>query len=264
MDGSDFTYFKSDRIVHLDDATTKTESVQMDSVKVLYGHLPYGFDKMFISDDLDDDTNGLGEDRYVLSIEELEQMERGEDEHGKFKDLWINKLNFTYYTVLRDPTDFVVANYYEESNMEKYRDLDEFIDHKLNRNVMTKYVAGADVKAWYNVQRRQSKTGDIEDLDINQNEYMTARANLINMGWIGLFENLEHSVDHLKYFWNLEVGSKINEKPVINQNFDKPLDVPLTQIQRELILKRNRWDKMLYELAVVLQQQQEIVIKYKA
>ena len=256
--------FKEEQIYHYnddDDEDLKELLVRpklddLNGIDVVYGYLPFGFDKIFISKDDINDHNA----KYVLSVEEMEDIENGNDEDGKLKDLWINKLNFTYYTILRDPIDFIIGNYYDGDNKEIYKDMDDFIDHKLNRNIQTKYICGDDLKTWYNPQSHH-KT--MNDFIVNGNEYMIARNNLISMGWIGLFEQLDESVKQLKWFWKLSQDYKSgNMKTEINKNFDKPFNVQLTVTQHDAIIKRNKWDLMLYDLAKVLYQQQQIVLKY--
>ena len=149
--------------------------------------------------------------------------------------------------MLRDPIDSAVATYYDGENRKKYKDFAEFIDDKSNQNLMTKYISGADVNAWYDVNMQN------EAKLINGNDYVMARNNLMSMGWIGLFNDLQNSVDQLAYFWNLEKNeNKIKTKAEINKNFDKPFNIKLTVSEHESILKRNKWDVMLYELAIVL------------
>eukprot|EP00483_Globobulimina_turgida_P009000 UN09018 len=139
-------------------------------------------------------------------------------------------------------------------NKEKYEDLEQFVEHKLNRNIMTKYLCGSHLNE------------NMENVLVNGNEYVVARNNLLSMGWIGLFEDLVSSVKQLQYFWKLsgENTMKISMETEINKNFDKPFDIRLTLSEHQTILKRNRWDVMLYELALVLQKQQQIVRKYKS
>ena len=204
------TQFEQASIAHFDGEMVGGMSEQ---TKVIYGHFPFGFDK------------------------QLNAKTDGDD------NLWMNKLNFTYYAMLRDPFDFVVANYFDAKNKENYKDLYDFVEHKSNRNVMTKYFCNCG-----------------EEMMINGNEYMKARNNLMSLGWIGIFDDLQQSVDKLMFFWNLD--GKIKIAMETNKNFDKPFDVKLSVSEHQTILKRNKWDAMLYEQASVLKAQQEIIIKY--
>merc|ERR1712232_265035 len=181
--------------VHFDGEMVGPVGGMSEQTKVVYGHLPFGFDKQ-----LNDDDN-----------------------------LWMNKLNFTYYAMLRDPVDFVVANYFDAKNKEHYKDLYDSVELKSNRNVMTKYFCNCG-----------------KEMMINGNEYIKARNNLISLGWIGLFDYLQGSADELMFFLNLNGKIKISSET--NTNFDKPFDIKLSVSEHELILKRNKWDVMLYEL----------------
>merc|ERR1712048_637679 len=94
-----------------------------EGTKGIYGHFPFGFDEKLNA------ANG--------------------------ENVWMNKLNFTYYAMLRDPVDFVVANYFDAKNKEDYKDLYDFVEQKAHRNVMTKYFCDCG-----------------EDVMINGNEYV--------------------------------------------------------------------------------------------
>ena len=262
FDGNDIYHYNDEKDDDLKDLLVRPEIENIDKLKIVYGHLPFGFDKLFISEDDVNDHSA----KYVLTIDELQSVRIDNEETQTQviteqipKDLWINRLNFTYYTILRDPIDFIVGNYYglSEEEKETYRDLDDFIENKLNRNIMTKFICGNDIKTWYTPNSHHQK---LSDFIANGNDYYLARINLISMGWIGLFHDLDESVKQLQYLWKLDDNK--NMKLEMNKNFDKPFNIKLTQNQREIILKRNKWDVMLYELALVLQKQQQIVLKY--
>merc|ERR1712154_728649 len=107
-----------------------------------------------------------------------------------------------------------------------------------NRDAMTRQLAG---------------DADSEHERIGANEFMTARSHLVSLSWCGLFEDVQSSAAQIERFWGLsDVAETIDAKPRLNTNFERPRDFRLSAIEKEIILKRNKWDSMLYDLAVVL------------
>merc|ERR1712129_607707 len=125
-----------------------------------------------------------------------------------------------------------VTNYFDSQNKENYKDLIDFVDDTANRNVMTKAFCSSS------------------ECDLLSIEYMKARNNLMMCGWIGLFNELQQSVDELMFVWQMDADIQMD---------NVQMDVNSVSVtEHETIRKRNKWDVMLYELAIVLKEQQKI------
>lgn len=220
---------------------SKVASLRRRRAAMIFGHLPYGVHKVLI--DID-------------------------QEHA----LWLNKLNFTYATVLRHPLERVKSHYHfhrvsrSDANHRWARDRDlaawtGFMEDSKDCSVA--HIAGVHSKAWWNARDQQllpprkDKQPPRSGWVVTHAHYRLARWNLVNMGWVGVFDRLQQSVDQLRHFWNIE-KTAIGRK---NRNRKKP-NSPLSERERDRILEFNTGDAWLYELAVVLFEQQQLVLKY--
>lgn len=128
------------------------------------------------------------------------------------------------------------------------------------------HISGIHSKAYWNnndenidklLPSRTDKQSPRKDWIVTYKHYELARWNLINMGWVGLFDQIQASVDQLKVFW----GLKKTKLPVKNKNRNKPT-THLSLEEKTKILEFNPGDLWLYELALVLFEQQQLVLKY--
>lgn len=212
--------------------------------------------------------------RTIWTINQLNKIvDGGYDTNDRV--IWINRLNYTYASVVRHPLERVKSHFYFHRSMKtdpnhhwtRGKELAEwvgFMEDSMDCTVV--HIAGIHSKAWWNIDDetvgpllpgRTSKMAP-RNWIITWDHYLMARRNLIGMGWVGVFERLTESVDQLKHFWGIQ--NKIR-MPIKNRNKRKPKD-PLTQEEIDKIIAFNMGDAWLHELALVLFQQQELVIKY--
>ena len=189
--------------------------------------------------------------------------------------LWINQLNYTYSTVVRHPLERVKSHFYyhRERKIDPNhrwaagKQLEEWVGFmEDSKDCAVSYLAGVRSNAWWNegddavgqlLPHREYESEPRSDWVVTWDHYVMARRNLMRMGWVGVFEKLQESMDQLRYFW----GMKRTKMALENKNKRKPKN-PLTQEEIDKILAFNMGDVWLSELAVVLFQQQEVAIKY--
>ena len=228
---------------------------------MIFGHLPYGVHKVFV-------PNKNSNKQIICTRDELQKYD------GNMNDviIWINQVNYTYSTVLRHPLSRLKSHFYfHKANkgdpMHKWaknRDLISWTGFlEDSKSCSTAHIGGTHAKAWWNSDMKllpKRKDGEYPRADwiVTREHYELARWNLMQMGWVGLFDRLSESVKQLKYFWNLQRTSL----SMRNKNKRKP-QKSLTKKEKERILEYNQPDLWLYELGVVLFEQQQLVIKYK-
>ena len=189
--------------------------------------------------------------------------------------LWINRLNYTYSTVVRHPLERVKSHFYFHRSMKtdpnhkwaRNRDLADWVGMmEDSKDCSVAHIAGVHAKSWWNegdgavgplLPYRDDKMAVRMDWIVTWDHYLMARRNLIGMGWVGVFERLQESVDQLTHFWGME-RTKLRVK---NRNGRKP-EGALSQEEIDKIIAFNMGDVFLHELALVLFQQQELALKY--
>ena len=190
------------------------------------------------------------------------------------KLVWINKLNYTYATVVRHPLSRVKSHYYfhrattgdPNHRWTKNKDLSSWVGFmEDSKDCSVVHIAGIHSKAYWNANddnidkllpTRKDKQPPRKDWIVTRKHYELARWNLMNMGWVGIFDKLQQSVDQLRIFW----GVKVTKMSTRNKNKKKPKG--LSQKEKEKILMFNPGDVWLHELAVILYEQQRLVLKY--
>eukprot|EP01083_Nonionella_stella_P087772 244312_1 len=227
--------------------------------QVLYGHLAYGFDKLFLSES---------------QINKLKS--------NPSQIIWEPRVNYTYITILRHPTTRVPSHYFYQkagTNDENHQwtEHKSFLDwvgwFEESSECLVQFISGCHQRAWYNKKyedilepglnpwpsRAQHQSPDIfKGMRITEDQYKIARNHLLWMGFVGLQEHLSESVEQFKIFWQTttSVGS---QKKNVHQRGSKR-DVP--QDVMDKIKKYNKYDTALWDLAYVMFLQQRIVVKY--
>ena len=227
---------------------------------MIFGHLPYGVHKVFI--------HKKDRHRTIWTKSQLMNMNSTQN------ILWINKLNYTYATVVRHPLSRVKSHFHfhrvtrvdPNHRWTKGKDLKDWVGFmEDSKDCTVVHIAGVHSKAYWNynddnigrlLPGRSEKQSPRKDWIVTYEHYKIARWNLMNMGWVGIFDKLQRSVDQLKYFWGLP-ATKISVK---NRNIKNP-NAGLSEEERQKILEFNPGDTWLYELAVVLNEQQELVLR---
>ena len=136
---------------------------------------------------------------------------------------------------------------------------------------MVSYISGCDSHAWYN-RNYDNKLPMLPNRDrgypnpthiVKKKHFLIARNNLLQMGWIGIFEKLEQSIKQMPiYFGNDYIILSQRGLKNLNQNINKP-KYSITKNQLKTLIKYNQFDILLYNIGVVLHQQQQVVAKYK-
>ena len=134
---------------------------------------------------------------------------------------------------------------------------------------MTVHISGCHNRAWYKTEMKNFLLPDRDGIYPNpkyivkKKHYKAARHNLLQMGWIGIFEHFQESVKQIQiYFGKNYIASVSFFLEKLNQNKRKP-NIILTKDEIDIILKYNQFDMLLYDLGLVLYKQQQIVAKYK-
>eukprot|EP01083_Nonionella_stella_P087771 244310_1 len=227
--------------------------------QALYGHLAYGFDKLFLSES---QINKLKSNPSQIS--------------------WEPRVNYTYITILRHPTTRVPSHYFYQkagTNDENHQwtEHKSFLDwvgwFEESSECLVQFISGCHQRAWYNKKyedileaglnpwprRATDQSPDMfKGMRITEDQYKIARNHLLWMGFVGLQEHLSESVEQFKIFWQTttSVGS---QKKNVHQRGSKR-DVP--QDVMDKIKKYNKYDTALWDLAYVMFLQQRIVVKY--
>ena len=239
-------------------------SQENKQIYMIFGHLPYGFDKLLLNTTL------------------LQQLKK-QSKFNKEKNflIWQNNLNFTYTTVLRNPMRRVESHYWyfkknpigPKAKWTIGRTFIEWVEYYDDATeCMVAHISGCNRNAWYNrepgfnfdelpmLPRRQQWKKNPNPKHIVKNEhYLIARKNLLEMRWIGIFEKFQQSIKQIEIFFD-KFQTKYFLKQ-LNINKQKP-QTKLTQKEIQIVKKYNQFDQMLYDLGLVLFRQQEIVAKY--
>ncbi|ETO06439.1 hypothetical protein RFI_30953 [Reticulomyxa filosa] len=135
---------------------------------------------------------------------------------------------------------------------------------------MVAHISGAHEKAFYNEKDptipmligRPKGVPDPKHV-VSKTQFLIGRKNLLMMGFVGITERYEESLAQMSHLlnnlYNLRFHPPKHKK--INENRKKPKEKPSKQVI-DVILKYNHWDMLLYQLGLVLFEQQRIVIKY--
>lgn len=230
--------------------------------KVLYGHLAYGFDALFLTPN---EIRKLG--------------------HNPPGIVWKPRVNFTYITILRDPMTRVPSHYYyQKGRMEDpnhiwtdMRDLHDWIGwFEESKDCMVQFVSGCHHLAWYSKEypeiwekklnpwpyRQRDVSPDMfDEWTVTLEQYKIARRHLMEMPWVGLTEHMTESVDQMKVLWDIDGTSKRTDNVNWNVNNAKP-KMPILKRTRDRIARYNQFDSALYELGYVLFLQQKVVVEY--
>eukprot|EP01083_Nonionella_stella_P114419 338321_1 len=226
----------------------KLQHIQTKSTQsIIFGHLPYGVHKVFIANRMRTHT--------LWTMEQWMNHTKYNNNTNGMK-IWMNKAT---------KTD-------ENHQWTKHRNLEEWVGFmEDSKDCSVAHIAGVHSKAWWNafswwkdhtkslqlLPKRSAKQAPLKEWIVTREHYNIARWNLINMGWVGIFDRLSESVQQLEYFWNIKQTTLTTR----NKNRHKPLN-PLTPQETRKILEFNPGDTWLYELAVVLFEQQQLVLKY--
>ena len=134
------------------------------------------------------------------------------------------------------------------------------------KDCMVAHIGGVHTKTWYNkgiypLLPGRPKGHPDESYIVRKEHFLLARKNLLEMGWVGIFEKFGQSVKQLKMLYGESYMSNTNINRKDNANNRKPKQ-PLTNDEIKIILEYNHWDKWLYDLGNVLYDQQALVLKY--
>ena len=228
--------------------------------QVVYGHLGYGFDALFLTPD------------------EIQRL----GNHSDHSFTWKPRVNFTYITILRNPMTRVPSHYYYQKKGYRdenhlwtvQRDLFGWIGwFEESEDCMAQFLSGCHQRAWFAKEypsifepelkpwpRRTAKQSPnvFKGMKVTVDQYKIARRHLMEMPWVGLTEYMTESVEQLKVFWGIR--SKEGDRKE-NVNHSKPKK-PISQNIKDKIVKFNRYDLALWDLGYVLYLQQQLVIKY--
>ena len=275
---------------------------------MIFGHLPFGFDKVFLNKTI------LKQLKKQNKNKNKNNNNNNKNEYNENYIIWENGVNFTYATLLREPTDRVRSHYWyhkfnqcmsmslffvQEKQVQNTRKQSCFFDtddpnHKwtVGRSLsewveyfedatecMVSHISGCHRNAWYNrddeyiiddyrlpmLPRREPLFNNPNPTYIVKNEhYLIARKNLLKMGWVGIFENFRQSAKQIQIYFGKKYITSYSKSYLenLNKNQHKP-KTDLTKQEIKIVEKYNQFDKLLYDIGLVLFQQQHIVAKYK-
>jgi hypothetical protein len=151
----------------------------------------------------------------------------------------------TYITVLRDPIDRAISQYYfplahklqRRHRQVKNLTLEEYVQRTPYKNVQTKMLSGLD--HGYDFLAGECSAEELELAKLN----LSARFSLV-----GLTERFDESLALAK----IEFGWRINQYADFNVTPHRPKKDQITPLVRELITEQNRFDVELYAYALGL------------
>ena len=199
-----------------------------NSLKIIGGHLSYGFHKWF---------------KYPPLAE------------------------YTYFTILREPVSRVISHYVyhlktiKDPNHAKTENktFSEWIKTvKYGQNIMTLLLCGAEYSAWWNANSTEfnllpPNPDPPNNFIVTEKHYKQARKNLMNM-IVFTQDTIDDSLDFFDAFMDIQFPKLAQENVSKSPNFTAtPEDIAVIKMY-------NHWDEKLYTFGKLLYEQQRLIL----
>lgn len=221
--------------------------LRMKKRSLIMGHVPFGIHKLFLT--YEEYQNA------ITSLMELSMVPMISSE------IWVNKMNYTYGTILRHPLSRMYSHHwYHMHSVTDDKAFQQYVKFmESSKDFSVAHISGVYYKLWFNESENGVQSNFYKlpkNFEVTEKHYEIARLNTINMGWVGVYDQLEESLKQLQHFWGMRddgfnfTNDERNEERVLS---DKEV---------KNILKDNYFDLQLYNIGKVLFEQQQIVLKY--